>query len=195
MIELPELDKRLFRAVDVGKDETYHVYNPTLRDSSFMAGLNKVFCLIEDNTGLARGTLADAASIARTATELNIMRNRSTSTVRKNQEALQECLEDVIYAANVFTTLYSLAPEGDYELTFEWGDSILEDGETEYNQKQEMVAAGEMSPLEFRMWYFKEDEETAAKAIAKINKARSEASASVITDVLNRTNTLVPKPE
>ena len=53
-------------------------------------------------------------------------------------------------------------------------DSILTDEETERSQDLQMVAAGLMSKLEFRMKWFSEDEKTARAALAEVQGERPE---------------------
>lgn len=40
--EMPKLNQRLFRGVDLGTDDNYHVFNPAIRDASLVAGLNQI---------------------------------------------------------------------------------------------------------------------------------------------------------
>ena len=66
---------------------------------------------------------------------------------------------------DVLATLYSLAPQGEYDTSFEFDDSIVADRRVEFTEKMQLVSSGIMQAWEFRMWYFGEDEETArAKA-------------------------------
>ena len=88
-----------------------------------------------DMLGLARGTLSQVESEARTATEIKLLKQRTYITVSALQEALEQCLLDSVYAMNVFTELYNLAPAGDYDTNIDWKDSILTDTDTELEQK------------------------------------------------------------
>ena len=64
---------------------------------------------IEDQSGLARGTLSDANTEARTATELTILRNRTYTTIADNQQALERALREVVRAMDKYADLYNLA--------------------------------------------------------------------------------------
>lgn len=165
--EMPKLSDRLFRAVDLNKDDTYNVFNPAFRDASLMAGLNQILLRIEDLCGLSRGTLSDANQVARTATELKIMQQRTYATIADNQAALERCLRDVIRAMNVYADLYDLAPAGDYDVSFEWDDSIITDREQQLAERVQLMSMGIVSKAELRMWYFGETEAQAQAAIAQ----------------------------
>jgi len=121
---------------------------------------------IEDTCGLARGTFSNVQNDARTATELKIMRQRSYANVADNQKALQEALEDYIYAMDVWATIGKLAPQGKYEVSFEWDDSIIVDTESEQAIRIQEVASGLLKPVEYIKWrYGIKDDETAMKMI------------------------------
>ncbi len=163
--EMPQLNERLFRAVDVGTDQFYNVFSPKIRDESLLNGLNQLMIRIEDQCGLSRGTLSDPNTEARTATELNIIKQRSYATIHDNQTALECCLRDIVRVMDKYATMYQLAPEGDYDVSFEWGDGILEDSDTEYQRRWAMVVAGKLKLEKFYAWYFGCTEEQALEYI------------------------------
>ena len=53
--ELPIMQERLFRKVDLNAEDTYNVFAPELRDNSLINGLNTILMRIEDATCLSRG--------------------------------------------------------------------------------------------------------------------------------------------
>lgn len=171
----PVLQERLFRKIDLNKDETYNVFAPPLRDASLINGLNAILMRIEDVTGLSRGTISDASAEARTATELKILRQRSYSSNAELQKSLETALKDVIYIMNVYCDLYEITPEGEYNASFEWDDSILVDIEAELGKRITLMQNGLSSKLENRMWYFGETEEQARDALMKIDKESLQA--------------------
>ena len=130
---------------------------------------------IEDVTGLSRGTISDASAEARTATELKILRQRSYSSNAELQKSLETALKDVIYIMNVYCDLYEITPEGEYNASFEWDDSILVDVEAELGKRITLMQNGLSSKLENRMWYFGETEEQARDALMKIDKESLQA--------------------
>lgn len=174
--EMPHLNDRLFRGVDLGTDDNYHVFNPTIRDVSLINGLNQILMRIEDQAGLARGTLSDPNTEARTATELLIVKQRSYATIADNQKALEQCLRDVIRAMDKYADIYNLAPAGDYEVSFEWDDSIITDVNQQMQERLLLLDKNIMSKSEFREWYFGE---TQAQAKAAIEAVQQEALESI----------------
>lgn len=172
---LSNLQKRLYRKVDVGIDgQTYEPYAPTLRDSSYIQGLNDILMRIEDVNGMSRGTLSDVSAEARTATEIKILKQRSYQTNLQIQQATEAMLEDTVYIMNVYCDLYNLTPQGEYDVSYEWDDSIITDMDTEINKRMTLMQNGLMSKLEMRMWYFGETERQAQEALLKIQKDAQE---------------------
>lgn len=180
IMEMPKLNQRLFRGVDMGQDDNYNVFSPAIRDASLLNGLNQILIRVEDQCGLSRGTLSDANTEARTATELRIVKQRSYATVSDNQKALERCLKDVIRVMDKYATLYNLAPEGEYDVSFEWDDSIITDSEQQMNERLSLMNLGLIGKVEFRMWYFGETEAQARAAVEAITAEQAESMESLM---------------
>ena len=164
------LQNRLFRKVDLGESDTYQPFAPVLRDASFIQGLNAILMRIEDVVGLSRGTLSDVTQEARTATEIKILKQRSYQTNADIQQAIEDCLKDVVYIMNAYCDLYKITPDGEYDVSFEWDDSIIVDVDTELGKQITLLQNGLTSKIEVRQWYFGETERQAQEALQKINE-------------------------
>lgn len=169
------LQQRLYRKVDLNDEKTYEVFSPTLRDQSLINGLNCILMRIEDGAGISRGTLSDVISEAKTATELRMLRIRSYETNAHIQKATEKMLRDAIYVMNVYCDLYKITPEGEYEVSFEWDDSILSDSDTELTKRMILIQNGLAGKVETRMWYFGETERQAREALIKIQQESLES--------------------
>lgn len=172
---VPKLQDRLYRKVDLGEENTYEVFSPTLRDQSIINGLNCILMRIEDVSGLSRGTLSDVVSEAKTATELKMLKVRSYETNAHIQKAIEKMLKDAIYVMNVYCDLYQITPEGEYEVSFEWDDSIISDSDTELTKRIILIQNGIASKLETRMWYFGETERQAREALMRVQEESLES--------------------
>lgn len=182
------LQSRLYRPIDLGESDTYKPFTPNLRDNSLVNGLNTILMRIEDVCALSRGTISDAVDVARTATELKILRQRSYSSNLEIQHALENALRDCIYAMDVYCTLYNIVGDvptvdgkvdtskmGKYEVSFAWDDSILVDTETELNTRLALMNAGIYGKQAMRMWYFGESAKQARDALAEIQEESRQA--------------------
>lgn len=156
---LPELQKRLFRKTSV--NGLYEPYLPNIRETSQINALNSILMRIEDVVGMSRGTISNPDYVAKTATELKMLKQRTYATVAENQKALETALTDLIYAIDKVAELYKLSPSGKYELSFEWDDSTITDVEQEYARRSQLVASGLLKPEKFIAWYFNCSEQAA----------------------------------
>lgn len=163
-------DKRLYRTLETGSTEgdLYHEWTPEFRDASIESGLDAILKRIEFNCGLAYGTLSDPQSVDKTATEIKVSNQRSYATITDTQKALEDALEELLYAMDVWATLGKLAPSGAYTAVYDFDDSVIVDKDLQFQQDLRLVGQGIMGKVEFRMRNFGETEEIAKAKIAEI---------------------------
>lgn len=158
-------DKRLYRTLNTGDDALFHDWSPQMREEALASGLNRIFQRIEFNCGLAYGTLSDPQGVDKTAEEIRASKQRSYAMVTDIQAAMRKALEDLVYAMDVWCSLYGLAEAGEYAVSFDFDDSIVTDRSTAFQEKKELLQNGILLPWEFRAWYMGESEETAKKVL------------------------------
>lgn len=166
--EYPGGKERLYRNVEYNTgaaDKPFiDTFSPEIRDTALFNGFNNQLKLVEFNCNLAYGTLSDPQSVDKTATEIKTSKQRSYVMVSDTQMALQDALEDLVYAMSFWSALYGLVPAGnDYEVSSDWDDSVMVDAETEREQDRKDVAMGVMRLEEYRAKYYGETLEEAAK--------------------------------
>lgn len=171
-------DKRLFEIGAFTADgDFYQFLNPELRNDAVYKGFQDVLRRIEFNVGLSYGDISDPQTVEKTATEIRSGKQRKYVLISNIQTALEHTFDALIYAMDVYATLYGLAADGEYEVTYDWGDSILDDQETkdnEFARDLQLLNAGIMNDWEFRAKYFNEDEETAKAALPKMQDVVTE---------------------
>ncbi len=144
--ELPEGKDRLYVMIDTDQEDFFKEWSPQIRDQSLFNGLNRLLQRIEFACGLAYGTLSDMQTVAKTATEIKASKQRTYSTVSDIQKSLEHALADLVDAMNVWARLYGLGSNEEYEVSFEWDDSLAMDMDTEYNLMLREVSAGILKP-------------------------------------------------
>lgn len=164
-VSAPVHSRRLYRGLDI--DQLYEVYSPAIRDQSQINGLNAILRDVEYLSGLAYGTFSKVEDTAKTATEIKVSRQRSYCTVSAIQKALQKCLEEFLICLNDLCDFYKLAPADKTEQSFEFDDSLTVDAEYEQKLWLQEVAAGLMSPEEYRMRRYGETLEQAKNMLPK----------------------------
>lgn len=154
---LPLGKERLFRtnALDAccSSNELFKIFAPELRDKSLINGLNRIIMLIEDACGIARGTFSDPAQVAKTATEVRSMRQRTYTTVLAIRTALTEALNELFDALITLCSLYSLNI-GKPSLGIMIGDGIIDVNDGVKDAWREDVKCGIITADEYKArWY------------------------------------------
>ncbi|MDO5559284.1 MAG: phage capsid protein [Oscillospiraceae bacterium] len=155
-LRMPQRMQRLFRTnnFDCNRDVPLKVFSPAIRDQSLFNGFNKILLEIEFNCGLAYGSLSDQKTIEKTAEEVRAGKERSRATAKDIQSALEDSLLHVIWIMNTYADLYKLAPEGDYEAVFEWGEGCNKDIDQEFDKRFRLCSSGCLKKEKFIAWYF-----------------------------------------
>lgn len=176
-------DKRLFEIGAFTADgDFYQFLNPELRNDAVYKGFQDVLRRIEFNVGLSYGDISDPQTVEKTATEIRSSKQRKYVLISSIQTALEHTFDALIYAMNTYATLYGLAADGEYEVTYDWGDSILDDQETkdkEFARDLQLLSAGIVNDWELRAKYMNEDEETAKAALPKMQDVVDETQREV----------------
>lgn len=160
----PERRKRLFRELGLDQGahgDLYEIFSPEIRDSSLFNGLDKILKRVEFNCYLSYGTLSDPMSVEKTAEEIKTSKQRSYSAVCDIQKALQTALEHLGWVMDLYASLYGLAPRGAYEVSFAWGDGVMENTDTEFARRKLLADSGYLKPEKLVAWYFGITEEEA----------------------------------
>ena len=145
---LPKGRERLYRAVEYGVGEfnkALEPFSPAIRDSSLFNGLNNLLKRIEFNCNLSYGTISDPQAVDKTATEIISSKQRMYSSIKDIQRALENALNDLIYAMSVLGQLNSLC-NMNYEVSYNWDDSIIVNKEKKLESMRADVAAGILRP-------------------------------------------------
>lgn len=169
-----QLSDRLFlHGAFTRSGDLFQEFSPDFRQSALYDGFQYILKIIEFNVGLAFGTLSDPQAVNRTATEEIMTKHRQYVTEGAIQKTFETALDNLLYAMDALCTLYGLAPDGSYEASYAWGDGILDDPETKRQDMAmglQLLAAGVIGPVEFRMTYFGEDEETARQMLPGVEE-------------------------
>ena len=165
--KLPE--DGLFKKFDFGTEgeDRFEPYGPEFRD--YTIRLQELYKRLEHEVGTSYGILSEVNTQNATATEIKHAMYDTFTLCDDMRSNVEKGLQDFFYACNVLANAYHLAPMGEYELTFEWSYSLLEDTQTEWNQLTWANNKGIISKVEIRQW-LKPDEtlEQSQQAIDEI---------------------------
>lgn len=170
--EYPEGKDRLYRDFEYNAGAVdkplLEPYSPDIRDQSYFNGLNKQFRIIEFLCNLAYGTLSDPNNVDKTAEEIKTSKQRSYQFVSDTQGALQDALEDLLYAIDFYCTVYNLAPSGAYTASYVWDDSIVRDTDAIIDKNIKLTQADLRSRIMAIMEINKCTEEEALEEIKRM---------------------------
>lgn len=157
----------LFKKVDAGDDTFFEVFDPAFRP--FTERLQELFKRLEHEIGTSAGILSEVNTANATATEIKRSMYDTFTIVDDMRSNIEKGIEDFLYSANVLANAYNLTPQGDYEVSFDWDYSLLEDSQETFGQLITAQAKGIISEVEVRQW-LKPDEtlEDSQKAIEEI---------------------------
>lgn len=176
-------NKRLFEIGPFSPSgEFFQHIEPQIRDDAIYRGFQNTLRRIEFNVGLSYGDISDPQTIEKTATEIRSSKQRKYVLISSIQTALEHTFDALLYAMDVYATLYALSPAGEYEVAYDWGDSVLDDEDTkdkEFARDLQLVSANIMNDWELRAKYFGEDEETAKAALPKMQDMVTEQQQEV----------------
>lgn len=176
-------NKRLFEVGPFSPTGDFFEHiEPQIRDEALYRGFQNILRRIEFNVGLSYGDISDPQTIEKTATEIKSGKQRKYVLIDSVQSALTHTFDALLYALDTYATLYNLAPAGEYEASYDWGDSILEDDDKKEKERandRQDVAMGAMGMLEYRMKHYKEDEATARKMLPKLQDMVTEQQQEV----------------
>ena len=158
-------NKRLFEIGPFSSEGKFFQHiEPQIRDEAIYRGFQNILRRIEFGVGLSYGDISDPQTVEKTATEIRSGKQRKYVLISSIQTALAHTFDSLLYALDTYATLYGLAPNGEYEANYDWGDSVLDDEETKekkFARDMQLLDAAILNDYEVRMEYKGEDEETA----------------------------------
>lgn len=119
---LPNYVKNVF-GDDAGS--FYQEINPILNTDTRISGINALLSQLGYKIGFSNGYFVfNESSGIQTATGVEAEQQRTVQFIKDVRDKLESCLDEVIYALNVYADLYGLAPVGVYEVNYDFGDIL-----------------------------------------------------------------------
>lgn len=101
----------------------YHEVNPELNTDTRLSGINALLSQIGYKVGFSNGYFVfNEATGIQTATGVEAEQQRTIQFIKDCRDQLESCLGDLIYALSKVADLYQLAPIGNYEIVYDFGD-------------------------------------------------------------------------
>jgi A118 family predicted phage portal protein len=122
-IELPRFVMGLGMGLNDGETTSVHEHVPTMLTDQRIKDINFNLSMAGVKCGFSEGVFVlDGQTGMITATQVEADDRDTIQTIKTDRDALRDALEQAIYGADALITLYGLAPLGEYELNFNFGD-------------------------------------------------------------------------
>jgi len=165
----------LFKKFNSTSDDFFEIYDPQFRD--YTIRLQELFRRLESQIGTSAGLISNLETQNATATEIKKAMYDTFSLCDDIRSNVEKGLDDFYYACNVLANAFNLTPNGDYEVSYDWSYSLLEDTQTEWNQLVTAESKGIISKVELRQWLNPDESlEDAQKQIDEIKKTQPNVS-------------------
>lgn len=106
-----------------GREMFYQEINPTLETDIRLKGIDALLSQIGYKVGFSNGYFVfNESSGIQTATQVEAEQQRTIQFIKDVRDKLENCLDGLIYALNVFADLYDKAPVGAYEVVYDFSD-------------------------------------------------------------------------
>ena len=122
-IKLPRFVKGLGIGLSDDEHTAIHEHVPTLLTDQRIKDINFNLSMAGVKCGFSEGVFVmDGQTGMITATQVESDDRDTIQTIKTDRDALKDAIEQAIYGADALITLYNLAPLGEYELDFNFGD-------------------------------------------------------------------------
>ena len=145
----------LFKKVDAGKDDFFEVFDPQFRD--YTTRLQELYKRLEHEVGTSYGILSEVDTRNATATEIKKSMYDTFTICDDMRTNVEKGLDDFFYACNVLANAYNLSANGEYQVSFDWSYSLLEDLDSEWEHLTYGENKGIVKKVELRQWIYPDE--------------------------------------
>lgn len=122
-LTLPRFVKGLGMGVNDGDTSAIHEHVPTLLTDQRIKDINFDLSLVGVKCGFSEGVFVmDGQTGMITATQVESDDRDTIQTIKADRDALKDALTQAFYGANALATMYGMAPLGEYEINYNFGD-------------------------------------------------------------------------
>ena len=176
-LEMPRFVMGLGMGLNDTETTAVHEHVPTMLTDQRIKDINFNLSMAGVKCGFSEGVFVlDGQTGMITATQVEADDRDTIQTIKADRDALKDALEQAFYGADALSTLYGLAPLGEYEINFNFGDIT-------YNYEEDKAAwrAYVMNGWVPKWLYFVKfegySEEEAKALIAEADAANAEQAA------------------
>ena len=157
----------IFTPVDIGVDDFWQIFDPTIRDSSYFNRLQELFARLEKAIGTSRGVLTDPLSTYQNTDETKRALYDTLSIINAMRENIEQGLNDFFYSCNILANAYNLTPTGNYEVKYDWDFGLIESSTETWQQLLTGYEKGVVKKEELRQFIYPSEDLDVSKKVIK----------------------------
>ena len=151
-------DNGLFKRFNLNglkEGDFWQVFDPAIRDSSYLARFQQLCGLLESSVGVSPGILTEPRTANATATEIRAANAATFAMVDAIRENIETAFRQTAYALDVLAEFYGATPAGamgDWQILWDWDMSMMEASTETFNQLSELESRGLILPERLVSW-------------------------------------------
>lgn len=152
----------------------------TLRTQEFNAGMQDMLNVLSSKCGFGENHYKYDRGNVSTATQIVSENSTLFRTIKKHEIILRSVLTELCRTILRMGNQYmGMSLNEDVEISIDFDDSIIEDKSADFSRDMQLLNAGIMNDWEFRAKWMNEDEETAKKALPRMEDMTTEGQDDV----------------
>lgn len=174
-----------FKQTGLKDGSFWEVYDPAIRDSSYLARFEQLCGLLESSVGVSPGILTEPRTANATATEIKAANAATFAMVDAIRENIEEAFRQTAYALDVLAEFYGATPAGalgDWQIIWDWDMSSMESSTETFSQLSEIESRGLILPERLVSWVTGMSLEEAKAEVAAAKALQPDTVDVLLTD-------------
>lgn len=138
-----------FNVTGLKNNGFWEVFDPAIRDSSYLARFQQLCGLLESSVGVSPGILTKAEKTYVTDDEIKQQNSDTFAMIDAIRENIESAFRQTAYALDVLAEFYGATPAGamgDWQIIWDWDYSMMESSTETFTQLSELESRGLVLP-------------------------------------------------
>lgn len=144
-----------FKQSGLKEGNFWEVFDPAIRDSSYLARFQQLCGILESTVGVSPGILTKAEKTYVTDDEIKQQNSDTFAMVDSIRENIETAFKQTAYALDVLAEFYGATPAGamgDWQIIWDWDYSSMESSTETFTQLSELESRGLILPERLVSW-------------------------------------------
>lgn len=163
----------------------WEIFDPAIRDSSYLARFQQLCGLLESTVGVSPGILTKAEKTYVTDDEIKQQNSDTFAMIDSIRENIETAFRQTAYALDVLAEFYGATPAGamgDWQIIWDWDYSMMESSTETFTQLSELESRGLILPERLVSWTTGMSTEEAKAEVEAAQALQTKTIDSLITE-------------